>query len=110
MEPSYAVKRRYGYQTEGRRPVRSAGLRPQLELWHGLAHSSLCAEARRVHAVIWCRSELVRLDEGEKIETDFFNKLRSSKEKKKKRGVSFKILYFKLKMRIFYYNISSQLR
>ena len=36
MEPSYAVKRRNGYQTGGRRPARSAGLRPQLELWLGL--------------------------------------------------------------------------
>ena len=37
MEPSYAIKRRNGYQTEGRRPALSAGLRPQLELWLGLA-------------------------------------------------------------------------
>ena len=37
MEPSDAVKRRNDYQTEGRRPTRSAGLRPQLEVWLGLA-------------------------------------------------------------------------
>ena len=39
MEPSYAVKRRNGYQSEGRRPALRAGLRPQLELWLGLAWS-----------------------------------------------------------------------
>ena len=33
MEPSDAVKRRNGYQTEGRRLALRAGLRPQLELW-----------------------------------------------------------------------------
>ena len=37
MEPSYAVKRRNGYQAEGRRTALRAGLRPQLELWFGLA-------------------------------------------------------------------------
>jgi hypothetical protein len=36
LEPSGAVKRRNGYQTERRRPALCAGLRPQLELWLGL--------------------------------------------------------------------------
>ena len=36
-EPSYAVKRRNDYRTEGRRLALRAGLPPQLELWLGLA-------------------------------------------------------------------------
>ena len=36
-EPSYAVKRRNGQQTGGRRLALRASLRPQLTLWLGLA-------------------------------------------------------------------------
>ena len=36
-EPSYTVKRRNGYQAEGRRSALRAGLCPHLELWLGLA-------------------------------------------------------------------------
>jgi hypothetical protein len=36
MEPSNAVKRRYGQQTGGRRFALRASLRPQLTLWLGL--------------------------------------------------------------------------
>ena len=47
MEPSYAIKRRNGYQTEGRRPALRAGLRPQLELWLGLAWPAAQYRAER---------------------------------------------------------------
>jgi len=37
IEPSYAIKRGNGKQTGGRRLALRASLRPQLELWLGLA-------------------------------------------------------------------------
>ena len=37
FEPSYAIKRGNGLQTGGRRLALRANLRPQLELWLGLA-------------------------------------------------------------------------
>jgi len=37
LEPSFAIKRRNGQQTGGRRLALRASLRPQLELWLGLA-------------------------------------------------------------------------
>ena len=56
LEPSHAVKRRNGYQTVGRPPARSAGLRPLLELWLGLgtAHSAAIyrGSVRNVNRII----------------------------------------------------------
>jgi len=37
IEPSYAIKRGNGQQTAGRRLALRTSLRPQLELWLGLA-------------------------------------------------------------------------
>jgi hypothetical protein len=60
LEPSNAITRRNGYQTEGRRPALRAGLRPQLELWLGwLGHGdTVLIEKMKVHILIGIRARI----------------------------------------------------
>jgi hypothetical protein len=51
IEPSFALKRRNGYQTAGRRLALRARLRPQLELWLGLAQLTVYIQPLKVKLI-----------------------------------------------------------
>jgi hypothetical protein len=55
------VKRRNGYRTGGRRPARSAGLRPQVELWLGWLGTIVSSLLRRLQML---QSKCLRLVAG----------------------------------------------